>query len=226
MSLASELGVVAVDETAELVTRSSTVVVAVKPQGVLPLLEASKEQASGRLWLSIAAGVSLVALERALGNGARVLRAMPNTPALVGAGATGLCAGRSASLDDLALAKELLGAVGLVEVVTEAQMDAVTGLSGSGPAFVLLAIEALADAGVHAGLTRDVALRLATQTVRGTGALVAETRQHPATLKDAVTSPGGTTAAGLRKLEAHGFRAALIEAVLAAAARSKELSGH
>lgn len=223
-ALAAEVGARSLPSALELVRSSSIVVVAVKPGSVRGLLEKVQEHAAGRLWLSIAAGITTANLETFLGGNARVVRAMPNTPALVGAGATGLSAGRFADADDIDRAKTLLSAVGIVEVLPEAMLDAVTGLSGSGPAFLLLAIEALADAAVHAGLPRDVALRLAAQTVRGTGQLVVETGTHPATLKDAVTSPGGTTIAGLRALEQAGFRAALFEAVLAATARSKELS--
>jgi len=224
-TLALEVGAKSCASASDLVAQSSVVVVAVKPGQVQSLLGGLVAHAAGRLWLSVAAGVTTSSLEAALGGNARVVRAMPNTPALVGAGATALAAGRFAEPADVDRARRLLSAVGIVEVLPEAMLDAVTGLSGSGPAFLLLAIEALADAGVHAGLPREVALRLAAQTVRGTGQLVLETGTHPAKLKDAVTSPGGTTIAGLRALEQRGFRAALIEAVVAAAARSKELSG-
>jgi len=224
-ALAAEVGGSAAASAAELATACSIVIVAVKPGSVQSALSELKAQAQGRLFISIAAGIATASLEAALGGDARVVRAMPNTPALVGAGATGLCGGRFATASDVNLSSTLLSAVGTVEIVAERLIDAVTGLSGSGPAFLLLAIEALADAGVHAGLPRDVALRLAAQTVRGTGQLVLETGKHPGELKDAVTSPGGTTVAGIRALENAGFRAALIEAVLAASARAKELSG-
>lgn len=224
-ALATEVGAAVVATAAELASASSIVVIAVKPGSVPALLQELSPHARDRLWISIAAGVTTQTLEVGLGGEARVVRAMPNTPALVGTGATGLSAGRYSSDADLTQAKELLGAVGTVEVLPERLLDAVTGLSGSGPAFLLLAIEALADAGVHAGLPRDVALRLAAQTVRGTGQMVLTTGKHPGELKDAVTSPAGTTIAGLRELENAGFRAALIEAVLAATARAKELSG-
>jgi pyrroline-5-carboxylate reductase len=173
--------------------------------------------------LSIAAGVPTAALEAALGDGARVVRAMPNTPALVGAGVSAIAAGRAAGDEDLAWAAEILGAVGDVVTVPEHLLDAVTGLSGSGPAYVFLVVEALIDAGVLAGLPREVAERLAVGTVAGAGRLLAETGQSPADARAAVTSPGGTTAAGLRVLEAAGVRAAFLEAVAAATERSREL---
>jgi pyrroline-5-carboxylate reductase len=223
-ALATEVGARSLPTALEVVLSSSLVVIAVKPGAVRGLLDEVKQHAAGRLWLSVAAGITTAHLEAFLGGSARVVRAMPNTPALVGAGATALAGGHFADAADVDRAKSLLSAVGIVEVLPETMLDAVTGLSGSGPAFLLLAIEALADAGVHAGLPRDVALRLAAQTVRGTGQLALETGAHPAALKDTVTSPGGTTIAGLRALERAGFRAALIEAVLAATARSKELS--
>jgi len=223
-ALAREVGGRAVS-TVELVSECSVVFIAVKPGSVHGLLAEVSAHAHDRLWISIAAGITTQTLEDGLGSGARVVRAMPNTPALVGAGATGIARGRFTSADDVAAAEALFRAVGTVEVVPERLLDAVTGLSGSGPAFVFLAIEALADAGVHAGLPRDVALRLAAQTVRGSGQMVLATGKHPAELKDAVTSPGGTTIAGVRELEAAGFRAALIEAVLAASARASELAG-
>jgi pyrroline-5-carboxylate reductase len=153
----------------------------------------------------------------------RVIRAMPNTPALVGMGAAAYCLGSTATRDDAATAARLLGAVGLAVEVPERLMDAVTGLSGSGPAYVYLVIEALADGGVRSGLPRADALKLAAQTVLGAASMVMETGEHPAVLKDMVTSPGGTTIAGLAELERHGLRAALIDAVTAATRRAAEL---
>jgi len=149
---------------------------------------------------------------------------MPNTPALVGAGAFAVSPGKSVSPEDLHFVKEMLGTMGLVVEVTEEQMDAATALSGSGPAFVAVIIEAMADGGVRAGLSRRVALNLSAQTVLGTAQMVLERQLHPAALKDMVASPGGTTAAGLQALEKRGLRAAALEAVVAAAQRSKEMT--
>ena len=197
------------------------VVVAVKPADVA---QACREVASAGLdrALSIAAGVSLATLEGALG-AVPVVRAMPNTPALVGAGAAAVAAGTMAGDDDLAWAEEILGAVGAVVRLPEAMLDAVTGLSGSGPAYVFLMAEALVDAGVLVGLPHDVSRRLAIQTLVGSARLLAESGQTPQELRAAVTSPGGTTAAGLRVLEASGLRSAVVEAVVAATERSRSL---
>jgi pyrroline-5-carboxylate reductase len=174
------------------------------------------------LVISIAAGVTLAALEQAAGEH-RVIRAMPNTPALVGQGAAAYCSGARSTRADAELAQQLLGSVGLAVEIPERLMDAVTGLSGSGPAYVYLMIEALADGGVRMGLPRADALKLAAQTVLGAATMVMETGKHPAVLKDMVTSPGGTTIAGLAELERHGLRAALIDAVTAATRRATEL---
>jgi pyrroline-5-carboxylate reductase len=199
-------------------------VVAVKPQHVDDAIRAAVAAGSDRI-LSIAAGIPLARLEAAAGPGVRVVRAMPNTPALVGAGVAAVAAGREAGEADVAWATELLGAVGEVVVVPESQLDAVTGLSGSGPAYVFLVAEALIDAGVLVGLPRDVATTLATSTLLGSARLLAETGDGPADLRAAVTSPGGTTAAGLRELERHAVRAAIADAVAAATERSRELAG-
>src|SRR5690606_36745169 len=160
----------------------------------------------------------------ALGGTARVIRAMPNAPALIGQGASALCRGKLATDADEHLAIALLGAVGTTEVVDEAMMDAVTAVSGSGPAFVMLVIEAMTDGAVRAGLPRATAQRLATQTVLGSAVLLQETGRHPGELKDMVTRPGGTTIAGFEALEAGGLRSALISAVTKAAERSRVLS--
>ena len=172
--------------------------------------------------ISILAGVSLAKLEAAFGSHP-VVRVMPNTPATVGAGMTAVCAGRHTQVQDVELAQHLFQAVGEVVTVPETLMNAVTGLSGSGPAFVAIAIEALADGGVAAGLPRAIAAQLALQTVRGTAELLAQTQLHPAELKDRVTSPGGTTIAGVAALEAAGFRAALMGAVQAACQRAQQI---
>lgn len=194
-------------------------VLAVKPADVA----AACGQLDAPRVLSIAAGVTLQALEAALPPGTAVVRAMPNTPALVGAGASAIAGGSATTPADLAWAEEILAAVGTVVRVTEPQLDAVTGLSGSGPAYVFLVAEALIEAGVLAGLPRDVSTTLAVQTLLGSARLLAEGAGTPAELRAAVTSPGGTTAAGLRTLEAAGVRAALLDAVAAAADRSRQL---
>ena len=149
---------------------------------------------------------------------------MPNTPSLIGRGASAFCCGDEVAEEDRTLVADVLGAVGIAMQVAESQMDGVTGLSGSGPAYVYVLIEALADGGVAAGLPREMAMQLATQTVIGAGEMVQKTGQHPGQLKDAVASPGGTTIAGLQALEENGVRAAMIAAVKASAARSKELA--
>jgi pyrroline-5-carboxylate reductase len=198
-------------------------VLAVKP-GDVPSAAAALAAAGVDRVVSIAAGVRLAALEAALGD-VPVVRAMPNTPALVGAGVTAIAPGSRAGEEDLAWAEEVLGAVGHVVRVGEPLLDAVTGLSGSGPAYVFLVAEALIDAGVLVGLPRDLSATLAVHTLLGAARLLAETGDGPEALRAAVTSPGGTTAAGLRALEAAGVRAAFLDAVSAATERSKELGG-
>jgi pyrroline-5-carboxylate reductase len=199
-------------------------VLAVKPDDVEAAATAVAQARVGRV-LSIAAGVTLDALAGWLPAGTAVVRAMPNTPALVGAGAAAIAPGAAAGADDLAWARSILETVGTVVTVPEYQLDAVTGLSGSGPAYVFLVAEALIDAGVLAGLPRPVAQQLAVQTVAGAGRLLVESGDDPAQLRAAVTSPGGTTAAGLRTLEAGGVRSAVLEAVIAATERSRQLGG-
>ncbi len=198
------------------------VIVAVKPGDVAAACRAVAVAGAQRV-LSIAAGIPLAALEEALGAGIPVVRAMPNTPALVGAGAAAIAGGRTATPDDLDWAEEVLRAVGTVVRVPEHLLDAVTGLSGSGPAYVFLVAEAMIEGGVLAGLPRDVAVELATHTLLGASRLLAETGQTPESLRAQVTSPGGTTAAGLRALESAGVRSAFLEAVVKAAERSREL---
>jgi len=175
------------------------------------------------LLISIAAGVPIAKLEAGLNAGARVIRVMPNTPALVGESATAYALGKSASAGDGELAQRFFASVGVAFSVKESLLDAVTGLSGSGPAYVYLMIEALSDGGVAAGLPRDVATKLAAQTVLGSARMVLETGQHPGALKDMVTSPGGTTIEGLHELEKGKVRAALMSAVRAATEKSKKL---
>ena len=173
--------------------------------------------------LSIAAGVTIGRLEAALPPGTPVVRAMPNTPSLVGAGAAAIAPGQAAGETDMAWAEQILGAVGMVVRVDEPLLDAVTGLSGSGPAYVFLVIESMIEAGVLAGLPRPVSAALAVQTVTGAAKLIAETGDTPEVLRAAVTSPGGTTASGLRALERAGVRAGILDAVMAATERSREL---
>jgi len=196
-----------------------------KPNNALQVLREATVANAGKplLVISIAAGITTSALESAGADRVRVIRAMPNTPALIGKGAAGYCLGIRATREDAETARQLLGAVGLAVEVPERLMDAVTGLSGSGPAYVYLIIEALADGGVLVGMNRPDAVLLAAQAVMGAAAMVLETGEHPAVLKDMVTSPGGTAIAGLGELERHGLRAALIDAVRAATVRATEL---
>jgi pyrroline-5-carboxylate reductase len=209
--------------SAELARRCAVIVLAVKPQQVPGVLaEIAPAVGRAKLVISIAAGVTLASLERALQ--ARLVRTMPNTPALVGEGATAIAWGRGVKAADKALVGRLFGAVGTTVEVPESLMDAVTGLSGSGPAFVFTVIQALADGGVLAGLPRATALQLAAQTVLGAGQLVLATGAHPLQLRDQVASPGGTTIRGIAELEERGVSGAFIAAVRAAAARSRELS--
>lgn len=212
-------------DPAEMVAASEVILLSTKPLDIPSVLAEVAKMAGGapRLAISVAAGVTVATLENAAAENFRIIRAMPNTPSLVGKGAAGYCLGSRATADDAKIAQALLGAVGLAVEVPERLMDAVTGVSGSGPAYIYLVIDALADGGVRAGLPRADALRLAAQTVLGAAAMVLETGEHPAVLKDMVTSPGGTTIAGLAALEKHGLRSALIEAVGAAVQRAAEL---
>jgi pyrroline-5-carboxylate reductase len=222
--LASRYGVGVTHDNGAAVSGADIVVLSVKPQAMDAVLDEIAGAIDPRkLVISIAAGVTIAGIAHKLGGGVRIIRTMPNTPALVGEGATALARGPHATEADLAQAFALFEAVGTAVVVEEGLLDAVTGLSGSGPAFVFLAIEALADGGVKMGLPRHVAISLAAQTAVGAGALVLETGEHPGRLKDRVTSPGGATIAGVHALEAGGFRAALLSAVEAATRRSREL---
>lgn len=208
------------------VTDAHVVLLCVKPyQAADVLAEIGPHLREDVLVVSVLAGTTTEAMRAALGRDVAVVRAMPNTPALVDEGATAIAGGRYAVDHHLATARELFALVGQVEIVPEELMDAVTGLSGSGPAYVYMVIEALTDGGVKQGLTRPQALRLAAQTVYGAAKLVLETGRHPAILRDEVTTPGGTAIAAVADLEAHGLRTMLINAVGVATARSKELSG-
>lgn len=223
--LARATGIETTDSNRAVVERSDVVVLAVKPQSMAGALEELRPTvAAGHLIVSIAAGVTIDAIDAALGGDRRIVRVMPNTPALLSEGASAYATGSRATQDDAAIVHALLESVGRAVQVPEAQLDAVTGLSGSGPAFVYLMIEALSDGGVRAGLPRDVATTLAAQTVLGGARMVLETGLHPGALKDQVASPGGTTIAGLHALERAGVRGALIDAVEAAARRSAELA--
>lgn len=211
----------------ELLRKSAIVVLAVKPQqlaGLIPEIEAVRadKSAAQPLWISILAGKTLAQLTAICGE--RVIRVMPNTPCLVQQAASAYAGGSGVSAADLALVQRLLTTVGYAVCVPEKQLDAVTGLSGSGPAYVFQIIEALSDAGVRVGLPRATATQLAAQTLLGAAQMVLTTGEHPAALKDAVTSPGGTTIAGLHELERGGLRATLMNAVQAATRRSQELA--
>jgi pyrroline-5-carboxylate reductase len=223
-ALARATGVRVISDNAEVVRQAQVVVLAVKPQVMEAVLrEIAPLLGLQHLVVSVAAGISLKQIEGLLGSGVRVVRVMPNTPCLVGCGASCYALGNRATAADGQTVKQLLGAVGSVHEVPESLLDAVTGLSGSGPAFVAVVVEALADGGVRVGLPRSLAHSLAVQTVWGTAQLLRQTGQHPAQLKDDVASPGGTTIAGLHALEKAGLRAALIDAVEAATRRAAEL---
>lgn len=219
----AETGCTATTDNKSVVASSEVLVLAVKPQSMAALLQEIRPTVSDKhLIVSIAAGITLGQLEQGLGK-RRMVRVMPNTPCLVNASASGYSPGPTASDEDVRLVDRFLNAVGKAFRVPEPLLDAVTGLSGSGPAFVYLMIEALADGGVRVGLPRDVASALAAQTVLGAAKMVLETGQHPGALKDMVASPGGTTIAGLHALERAGVRGALMDAVEAATRRATEL---
>ncbi|MBL8621917.1 MAG: pyrroline-5-carboxylate reductase [Myxococcales bacterium] len=211
-------------DNAALARQAEILVLAVKPQILERVLrEVASAIPPGTLVVSVAAGIDTATIESHLPSGARVVRAMPNMPALVRAGATAIARGRHATDADLVEAKTIFDAVGLTIVLDESQLDAVTGLSGSGPAYIFLILEALADAGVKVGLSRRNAQRLAAQTVMGSAKLLLDTDEHPGKLKDMVTSPGGTAIAGLHTLEEGGLRTTLINAVETATKRAREL---
>lgn len=225
--LEQQYGVQVTADNRMVASTAPVLLLAIKPQVFQELAQTLQDVvatlvAQPPLIISILAGVSLSQMEAAFPN-LPVIRAMPNTPATVGLGITAIALGKHTHKYHKETAQQLFAAVGEVVVVPEALMDAVTGLSGSGPAYVAMMVEALSDGGVAAGLPRAIATQLALQTVRGTAQLLQETRMHPAELKDRVTSPGGTTIAGVTELERAGFRFALIEAVRAATERSKEL---
>lgn len=218
-------GVDVTTDNQEAVSRADIVIYAVKPQIIASVLRATSDRLDmSKLVISIAAGVPLAAIESCLDKKLRLIRVMPNLPVSVKMGASGIAAGSHIQDNDIALAKAIFDSVGLSIFLGENYLlDAVTGLSGSGPAYIFLIVDALADAGVKVGLSRKDALALATQTVAGAARLLEETKAHPSELKDRVTSPGGTAIAGLHTLEQGGIRTTLINAVEAATKRSKEL---
>lgn len=224
--LGTKLGIRTYPDNKSLAAESDVIVLAVKPGQVPAALAelAPYVRVDRHLLVSIAAGVPTAAVERGIAAPVRVVRVMPNTPCLVGAGASAYCLGRHATEADGEVVAALFGAVGRVVAVEERLMDAVTGLSGSGPAYVFLLLDAFIEAGVRVGLPREAARVLAAQTVLGSAKMLLETGEHPAVLRDMVTTPGGTTAAGLFALENGRVRAAIMEAVAAAAGRAGELS--
>ncbi len=214
-----------VTDVATAVRDADVAILAVKPHDVATASETAVEVLSLEcVVVSVAAGLTLAQLEGWLPLQQPVVRAMPNTPALVRAGMTAICAGRYATDEHMATAHAVLASVGAVVRVPEAQMDAVAAISGSGPAYVFLVVEALVEAGVRAGLPRALATDLTVATLSGSARLIEESGEHPAILRERVTSPGGTTAAALHQLEAHGLRAAFLDAVLANRDRSRELA--
>ncbi|HZW30651.1 MAG TPA: pyrroline-5-carboxylate reductase [Isosphaeraceae bacterium] len=224
-ALEADTRVAVFESNLPVVERSEVLVLAVKPQTMREVLHQLRPVVTAEhLVVSIAAGITLASIEDGLGSIGRLVRVMPNTPALVGQGASAYAMGPRTRPEDEAIVASCLGAVGRAVRVPESALDAVTGLSGSGPAFVYLMIEALSDGGVRVGLPREVATLLAAQTVLGAAMMVRETGQHPGVLKDQVASPGGTTIAGLHALERGGVRGALIDAVEAATRRSAELA--
>ena len=218
-------GITTTTDNQEAVRGASIVVLAVKPQVVLDIIaEIKRVVTEDTLIISVLAGITTDTLHHKFELNLPVVRTMPNTPALVDEGATAMCKGTHASQSNLEEARAVFEAVGTVEVVPEYLMDAITGLSGSGPAYIYMIIEALTDAGVKQGIPRPTAARLAAQTVFGAAKLVIDTQKHPAILRDEVTTPGGTTISAIAELESHGLRTMLINAVATATARSKELS--
>ena len=223
-SLDQQYGVQLTEDNAELVRQADIVILAVKPQIMAPVVrQIASAVTRKKLLISIAAGVSTATIRAALGKDARLIRVMPNTPALVLEGVTAIAKAEGLEPGDLDTAGEIFSAVGRVVTLDEDLMDAVTGLSGYGPAYVAIVVESLADGGVRMGLDRITAMTLATQTVLGAAKLMLETGMHPGALKDMVSSPGGTTIAGIAALEEGGLRHNLIRAVERATQRSREL---
>jgi len=221
---ANDLGIKVTADNGALCDFADIIILAVKPQIVDSVArEIAKKLGAKKLLMSVAAGVPLARIEAGLAQGARVVRVMPNIPCVVGAGAAGYAAGAHATAADLEKVGAILNSFGVGLAVEEKYLDAVTGLSGSGPAYVFLFMEALADGGVQVGLARDVALKLAMQTVYGAAKMALEANKHLGELKDEVTSPGGTTIAGLYAMEQKGFHGTVMDAVVSATKRSQEL---
>jgi pyrroline-5-carboxylate reductase len=223
-ALRERYGVEATGDNAAAVAGAPLVIVAVKPQDMAALLREIAPAVSGQTILSVAAGITTKAIEVHLPAGARVVRAMPNAPALVHEGIAGVCKGSNATDEDLELAADALAHLGRVVRVAEADMDAITAVSGSGPAYFALLTEAMIEAGLLLGLSREVSTRLVVQTMFGSALLLRDEGMHPMELREAVTSPGGTTTRAIRELEASGVRAAFLSAISAAAERSRELA--
>ena len=223
-SIAKDLGIKVTPDNGKVCDFASIVILAVKPQIVHSVVkEVAKKLGTAKLLVSVAAGVPLARIEASLAQGARVVRVMPNIPCVVGAGASSYAGGAHATAKDLEKVELILNSFGIGLAVEEKYLDAVTGLSGSGPAYVFLFIESLADGGVQVGLSREVALKLALQTVYGSARMALESVKHLGELRDEVTSPGGTTIAGLYALEQRGFRGAVMDAIVSATRRSQEL---
>jgi pyrroline-5-carboxylate reductase len=226
-ALTKQFGLPVTTDSRRAVEGADIVLLAVKPTQVVQLVrEVSSSLKPHALLISIAASVKTAAIEEAVGGLSAVIRAMPNTPAMLGAGITALCRGRFVSDEQLALAEKFFATVGRTVVVDERHMDAVTGLSGSGPAFLYIILESLAEAGVNVGLPREIATQLAAQTAYGAAKMVLETGSHPALLKDEVTTPAGCTVDGILELEEGGLRVTLIKAVKRATERARELAGN
>lgn len=221
--LGTESGIRVAAGNRELAAASDVILLCVKPEDALQALAESAHELDGKLLISIVAGVTITSLQEAAGSGCRVVRVMPNTAALVQKGASAYAVGLGVGEEDVAVVENIFTSVGRAFPVSEPLLDAVTGLSGSGPAYVYLFVEALSDGGVQMGLPRDLALKLAVQTVAGAAEMLAETMMHPALLREMVTSPAGTTIAGLSELERGSLRSTVMNAVKAATLRAREL---
>jgi pyrroline-5-carboxylate reductase len=222
-AIAEEYGVQPFEKNGEAAREAEIVILAIKPQIISKILPEIRHEVGDALVISICAGVTTERIEHGLEPGARVIRAMPNTPATIKQAATALSPGTHANEQDVELAVKVFEEIGCVAVLDEIHLDAITGLCGSGPAYVFLIVEAFADAGVKVGLSREIATELAVQTIQGSARLLQITKEHPGKLKDQVTSPGGTAIAGLHTLEEGGLRTTIMNAVEAATRRSREL---